>query len=147
MDQQLSSDECPFGSLGELRSKHASLLRESRTLSGKEFDAQVMEFIKRAQATGAIVQNPNDRDSVQGVLDYWAAWRFSEDSREALTAASPVLADFVPTTELIQRPTENPYVGLRAYEERDNARFIGREEAARSLLEKVKRHRIVFLSG
>lgn len=47
----------------------------------------------------------------------------------------------------MSKPTENPYVGLRAFEEKDAGSFIGREEATRSLLDKLQRHPIVFVSG
>jgi MoxR-like ATPase len=47
----------------------------------------------------------------------------------------------------VSKPDENPYVGLRAFDEKDAGFFIGREEATRSLLDKLQLHRIVFVSG
>lgn len=47
----------------------------------------------------------------------------------------------------VSKPTENPYVGLRVFEEKDAGFFIGREEATRSFLDKLQPHPIVFVSG
>lgn len=44
-------------------------------------------------------------------------------------------------------PAENPYKGLRAFEERDAARFFGRDGLVRELLAAVDEHRFVTVVG
>jgi hypothetical protein len=146
VQEQVQSD-APFRSLAELRSVHASLMRAARKAGSAANAERVADFIRRAQAAGTMIENQNDRDSAQGVLDYWAAWQFSFGKGGGTSATPPTLADFVPSSAPQSKPAENPYVGLRAFEEKDAGYFIGREEATRGLLDKLLRHRIVFVSG
>jgi Novel STAND NTPase 1 len=147
MEQQNAQNDAPFRSLAELRSAHASLLREVRKDASAANAERVADFIRRAQAAGAFIDGQNDRDSAQGVLDYWAAWQFSLSTGSAASSTPPTLAEFVPSYAPVSKPDENPYVGLRAFDEKDAGFFIGREEATRSLLDKLQLHRIVFVSG
>jgi hypothetical protein len=144
--QQVKND-APFRSLPELRSAHASLMRAVRKDGSAVNAERVADFLRLAQPTGAVIENQNDRDSAQGVLDYWAAWQFSLSKGGATSATPPTLAEFVPSYAPQSKPAENPYVGLRAFEEKDAGYFIGREEATRGLLDKLLRHRMVFVSG
>lgn len=139
--------DAPFRSLAELRSVHARLMREARKDSSAVSADRVAAFIRRAQPAGAVIESPNDRESAQGVLDYWAAWQFSSNRSSTTSATPPTLAEFVPSTRPQSKPLENPFVGLRAFEEKDAGFFIGREEATRSLLDKLQIHPVVFVSG
>jgi hypothetical protein len=138
-----------FRSLTDLRAAHAYLMRAVRKDGAADNEIRVAEFLKRAQATGTEIESQNERDAAQGILDYWAAWQFSSSRQGSASATPPTLADFVPTARLQHKPAENPFVGLRAFEEKDAdaGYFIGREEATRSLLDKVQRHPIVFVRG
>src|SRR5438445_13460659 len=109
--------DAPFGSLAELRSAHASLLRQARKDTSSASADRVADFIRRAQAAGAVIESENDRESAQGVLDYWAAWQFSSIKNSAASATPATLAEFVPSTPVQAKPLENPFVGLRAFEE------------------------------
>ncbi|WP_347339292.1 AAA family ATPase [Rhodopseudomonas rhenobacensis] len=140
------SDEA-FESLADLRSAHSALMRDARKESRQAIAGRVASFIRRAQATGTRIESQNDRDSAQGVIDYWAAWQFSADNIESLSAAPPTLAEFVPSEAPQGKPAENPFVGLRAFAEADASLFIGREEATRDILERLQRDPIMFISG
>ena len=146
-EQQMASCDTPFRSLAELRSAHASLMREARKDSSAATVARVTDFIKRAESAGAVIESQNDRELAQSVLDYWAAWQLSANKSTASDAPPATLAEFVPSIAPHAKPLENPFVGLRAFEEKDTGYFIGREEATRSLLDRLKLHPIVFLSG
>jgi hypothetical protein len=122
-------------------------MRTTRKRGRDESRDLVADFLRRAQAAGVAIEGQNDRDSAQGVLDYWAAWQFSSDNRESLMAPPPTLAEFVPSETAQLKPAENPYVGLRAFEERDTGFFIGREEATRKLLDMLRIQPIIFVSG
>ena len=142
-----AKDGAPFRSLTEVRAAHANLMREVRKAGDGANVARVADFVKRAQDAGAVIEGQNDRDAAQGILDYWAAWQFSQIRGSKDTATPPTLAEFVPSVTLQRKPAENPFVGLRAFDEKDAGYFIGREEATRSLLDKVQRHRMVFVNG
>ena len=145
--EQQSQSDAPFRSLAELRSAHATLMREARKDGSAANADRVADFIKRAQAAGVAIESQNDRDSAQGVLDYWVAWQFSSSRGSTASSTPPTLAEFVSSYAPVSKPDENPYVGLRAFDEKDAGFFIGREEATRSLLDKLQLHRIVFVSG
>jgi hypothetical protein len=138
----------PFRSLSELRGEHAKLMRGARG-QGPDGDLheQVGNFLERAQATGAVLDEPNDRDSAQGVLDYWTAWLFSAPDAAALSATPAVLAAFDPKNATPLATTDEPYMGLRAFSENDSDRFLGREDAIGTMLEKLRRHSVVFVVG
>lgn len=143
-----TSPVVPFGSLSELRGEHAKLMRGARR-QGPDGDllARVRSFLDRAQATGTILDEPNDRDSAQGVLDYWTAWLFSSPDAAALSATPAVLAAFDPKNAAPLGSTDDPYMGLRAFSESDSDRFLGREDAIGTLLDKLRRHSVVFVVG
>jgi uncharacterized coiled-coil protein SlyX len=145
--EQQSQSDAPFRSLAELRSAHATLMREARKDGSAANADRIADFIKRAQAAGAAIESQNDRDSAQGVLDYWVAWQFSSSRGSTASSTPPTLAEFVSSFAPQSKPAENPFVGLRAFEERDAGYFIGREEATRSLLNKLQLHHVVFVSG
>src|SRR4051794_12761511 len=64
----------PFASLAELRDAQARLGEQRRTGGDTAtLWSAVDEFIWRGAATGVSLDNADDRWSVQGVLDYWAA--------------------------------------------------------------------------
>ena len=107
----------PFRSLAELRLAHAMLMRESRKLAGAASPDQVADFIKRATAVGALIENQDDRDSAQGVIDYWAAWQFAPGRGMPVPATPPTLDEFVPAESTQKKSDINPYVGLRAFDE------------------------------
>jgi hypothetical protein len=137
----------PFGSLSELRAEHSKLMRAARRQSRADLLRRVRSFLDLAQATGALLDEPSDRDSAQAVLDYWTAWLFSSADADALSATPAVLALFDPKNASPLTATDDPYVGMRAFSESDASRFLGREDAIGSLLEKLRRHSVVFVVG
>jgi hypothetical protein len=64
----------PFESLADLRTEHLRLLRQTRAAGGvAAVRAEVDAFLDRAQAVGARLDAPADREAAQGILDYWTA--------------------------------------------------------------------------
>jgi len=106
--EQQSQSDAPFRSLAELRSAHATLMREARKDGGAANADRVADFIKRAQAAGAAIESQNDRDSAQGVLDYWVAWQFSSSRGSTASSTPPTLAEFVSSYAPVSKPDENP---------------------------------------
>jgi tetratricopeptide (TPR) repeat protein len=138
----------PFGSLFELRRAHSELMRSARDRSHiSEFTQRVRDFLARAAATGAVLRASDEREAAQNILDYWNAslltMRGVDRSSFTTTQLEPVDESLAP--DLSNKP--NPYAGLSAFNETNVDQFHGREEALRILLEKVKRHPLVFIIG
>jgi len=134
----------PFGSLFELRRANSDLMRSVRD---PEFTQRIRDFLARAAATGAVLRASDEREAAQNILDYWNAslltMRGVDRSSFTTIQLEPVDASLTP--DLSNKP--NPYIGLGVFDEKSADQFYGREEALRILLEKIKRHPIVFIIG
>lgn len=108
----------PFSSLDALRDAHRVLLKQYRE---KEITPAVAEeiegFIRRGRATGALLENEEDRWDGQTRLDYWVAIL----QRAGYTPPDATLSAFEPSIELAQviqrvavgEPTEDDIQLLR----------------------------------
>src|SRR5215475_3842861 len=134
----------PFGSLFELRRANSDLMRSVRD---PEFTQRIRDFLARAAATGAVLRASDEREAAQNILDYWNAslltMRGVDRSSFTTVQLEPVDESMAP--DLSNKP--NPYIGLGVFDEKSADQFYGREEALRILLEKIKRHPIVFIIG
>ena len=138
----------PFGSLFELRRAHSELMRSVGDRAHiSELTQRIRDFLARAAATGAVLRASDEREAAQNILDYWNAslltMRGVDRSSFTTTQLEPVDESLAP--DLSNKP--NPYTGLSAFDEKSADQFYGREEAVRILLEKIKRHPIVFIIG
>jgi tetratricopeptide (TPR) repeat protein len=138
----------PFGSLFELRRAHSDLMLSVRDRANiSELTQRIRDFLARAAATGAVLRASDEREAAQNILDYWNAslltMRGVDRSSFTTVQLEPVDASMVP--DLSNKP--NPYIGLSVFDEKSADQFYGREEALRILLEKIKRHPIVFIIG
>ncbi|MDY3562404.1 hypothetical protein R5W23_003870 [Gemmata sp. JC673] len=95
----------PFRSADAVRAAHAALLAELPDPPRPGDLARVTEFIRRAVATGAVLDAPDDRKLVQGLIDYWAAAlvaEYREATRDGestrVKPPSTVLTPFAPAT-------------------------------------------------
>jgi hypothetical protein len=97
----------PYASLDDLLAAHAELLKSMP--EGRLCDTDVgriREFLRRAAASGALIDIAADRKQVQGLLDYWSATLYSitpSSSGEPPAASrlpkhETVLAEFEATT-------------------------------------------------
>lgn len=73
----------PFDSLRELRhtntSLEATIIQERGDLNESEAQS-IYEFVTRVEATGRILVNDDDRDTAQGILNFWASRLISSNS-------------------------------------------------------------------
>jgi hypothetical protein len=90
-----------FDSLEAMRADYATLLKDlpSENLSAAHAE-RLRAFLKKGAATGALLDNPTDRQAAQAMLDYWRATLYAESRGRtgALAAASapaPRLAESV----------------------------------------------------
>ena len=95
---------------------------------------EITAFIRRAQATGAILDIPNERRAAQSILDYWdnALYRADQPAPGARLADFDI--DLAP--DLKDQPC--PYRGLAAFDEGSAEFFFGRRTLIGQMVAKVK---------
>ncbi len=149
----MTPHHAPYPTLHELRAEHARLLAE-RPRQGEEGSApgflqQVAEFIRRGAATGAYIDDEEDRRGAQSLLDFWAnvLYRAGSQQNVRLEIPDPTLADFdfSLAPELPDEPC--PYRGLDAFREANSAFFFGREQLVEELLARLQNDRLLALVG
>src|SRR5918999_5566697 len=133
-----------FPSAAALRAAHGDLLQRRR---GDGNTPDLLEgadrFIRRGQATGALLDLDDDRWACQSLLDYWANMLYRA-GREPPDAA---LAEFDPTLAPDLDDALCPYVGLDAFREDDHARFFGRNRLVEDWVERLRSDRLLVVVG
>lgn len=92
-DAEIAAGGDRFAGLGELRTEHLAMLSRQSTPEGRPVmleTAEVQAFLRRAQETGAVISDPEERGVAQRAIDYWcaellAAGREDEGAAEAET--------------------------------------------------------------
>jgi WD40 repeat protein len=133
-----------FGSLVELRAVQARLgERRRREADDPAFWNAVDEFVQRGSATGVLLDNEDERWTIQSLLDYWAAAlersgrpRGDSSLAEFDAGQAPELADDV-----------CPYLGLNSFQEANSQVFFGRDALVDKLVEQLAERRLIALVG
>ncbi len=74
-----------YPSLGALRTAHADLLRRRRGEGpSDQLWAEVRAFVAQGRASGAVLDNDNERETAQSLLDYWATLLFQLGGRPGI---------------------------------------------------------------
>jgi WD40 repeat protein/energy-coupling factor transporter ATP-binding protein EcfA2 len=137
-------DKSSFESVSALRTAQARLseLRQREGDSPAVLD-QIERFLQRGCAIGILLDNEDERWSVQSLLDYWAnLLGRSERVRPEVT-----LAEFDPE-QAPELPDEKcPYLGLNAFGEEDGPRFFGRSALIEDAIERLSRRRFLAVVG
>jgi WD40 repeat protein len=143
----------PFESASVLREAHARLLDALDAKLGNDTSAQgeaaalaqleseVHQFMKRAVATGAYIEEIAERTACQTLLDYWA----SSLSRAGMPMGGMRLARFDPGMLPDLKDKSCPYVGLEAF--RDPTFFFGREADIKALIAQLHETPLVIVAG
>jgi hypothetical protein len=137
-----------FDSIHSLRVAHAELMRLVQDHSRpSELAADIRSFLTRAELTGVLIGDSSERETIQNILDYWTGFLFTSPGVDPKYMSSAQLAPFDNSVapDLSNKP--NPYIGLSAFDENSAQWFFGREEASKSLLQKIKEYSIVFVIG
>tara|TARA_R110002111_G_scaffold164386_3_gene230594 strand:- start:54666 stop:58196 length:3531 start_codon:yes stop_codon:yes gene_type:complete len=74
--------QAPFPNLVSLRNKHNELVNSinEKGFSG-ENEGQIKQFMELASKSGRLLDQTNDREAVQGILDYWKATFYTNYTR------------------------------------------------------------------
>ena len=138
------SDAAPFPSLAALRTTHSELLkRERESGDAPTFLDEVAEFVRRGQATGALLDADTDRWAVQSLLDYWTTVLY----RAGREPPDEALAEF--DHELAPKLNDAlcPYLGLDAFQEANHDRFYGRQRLIEELVARLRDNRFLAVIG
>lgn len=132
-----------FPSFAALRAAHSELLKRQREANASDTFAAVIEFMQRAQATGAWLDSEEDREAAQSLLDYWAAilYRAGYEPPEAL------LAEFDPALAPELADKDCPYLGLDAFREANTSVFFGRQRLVQEMTNRLKEARLLAVVG
>src|SRR6266545_1824816 len=133
-----------YPSLAALREAHGAIL-EQRRLRGETPDlfAAAEQFIRRGIATGALLDDSEERRAAQNLLNYWANALYRA-GREPVDAT---LADFDPLLAPELPDALCPYLGLDAFSETSANRFFGRQELIARLLDRLRDQRFLAVVG
>jgi hypothetical protein len=130
-----SEEILPFPSLASLRAAHSELLRRHRNDGDKsEFFAEVERFLRRAQATGALLDGEKERWESQSVLDYWTTL----STRAGRPTLEVELDPFDPELAPELDESQCPYLGLNAFLENNHEQFFGRERLVEEIIERLR---------
>ncbi|OEU84800.1 MAG: hypothetical protein BA865_11945, partial [Desulfobacterales bacterium S5133MH4] len=133
-----------FQSLSALRAVHGELLQRYHDHgSTPEFLLKIDAFIRQGQATGALLDDDDDRWAAQSILDYWVPilWRAEEKPPDG------TLAEFDPTIVPELADDLCPYRGLDAFGPKNHRFFCGRQRLIEKLVGLLKENRFIAVVG
>ena len=142
-----------FESASEFRDAHARLLETLDEALGRDATAegeaaalariepQVLEFLRRGEATGVFIEEMKERTACQVLLDYWA----SSLSQAGRAARSVRLARFDAQQLPDLKDKTCPYMGLEAF--RDPTYFFGRDGDTQALLDQLRQSPLLVVLG
>ncbi|MGE3401824.1 MAG: ATP-binding protein [Vicinamibacterales bacterium] len=133
-----------FPSFAALRTAHTDLLRLYRGAGGSPtLLDQAEAFICAGAATGAVLDDDEERMGAQSLLDYWSAIL----SRAERPPSSAFLEPFNPEMAPALPDSACPYVGLEAFGESKKRLFFGREQVVRDVLALLPHRRFLAVVG
>jgi hypothetical protein len=135
----------PARSLQDLRPLHVALLQQWADLDEAEQLRRGEAFRQAAAAAGRWIKNFEERDSVQGLIDYWTATMANLPAFEVYPKMVTVAAFDERTVKGIRKPS--PFVGLNPFRLADRNRFHGRDSACEAVLAAVRAHGLVIVVG
>jgi DNA-binding beta-propeller fold protein YncE len=155
-----NGDAEPFASVRELKDRHAKMLRQYREALGthtvhddnspmlRSLLPDIKEFIARGRATGAVINDPDERAASQTYLDYWVSVLYRAGvNRDEGAHDEATLANFDP--DLAPEIAEDlcPYIGLDAFQEHDQDIFHGRKPLVEEMLGRLGEVRLLAVVG
>lgn len=134
----------PFPSLESLWAAHRKLNAANRGSDSDLADVDaVMDFLRRGEATGALLDGERDRQAAQSLLTYWTTrlYRIGAEPPEYL------LADFDPSLAPELPDSACPYLGLDAFREGSRQYFFGRQQLSETLIEHLHKQKLLAVVG
>ncbi|MHC9542309.1 MAG: hypothetical protein AB9903_22600 [Vulcanimicrobiota bacterium] len=130
-----------FQSFNQLSPFHYSLLEEGSKEENQPYNSEfisiLLDFIKKACATGKILYSSKERNEAQNIINYWFTVAYSVGEKpenfELEDADTSLLSNF--------SKMDTPYNGLKPFEYKDAENFFGRNEDVKKLLELIKNNK------
>jgi WD40 repeat protein/tetratricopeptide (TPR) repeat protein len=138
----------PFQSLTKLREAHTELLKRHRdtgSSSEREFIDATIEFVRRARATGVILDQDDDRCIAQGLIDYWLTIIYR--SGREFPDSEATLEDFDISRQPELKSSDCPYIGLETFSETKTEFFFGRRNLVKLWIERLAEQRLLAVVG
>jgi WD40 repeat protein len=135
-----------YPSFDSMRAAHSQLIRQfslDAPADSESYLEPALEFIRRGQATGALLDSDDERESAQTMLDYWSTRLY----RMGKAAPEVLLADFDNQLAPMLPDHLCPYRGLSAFGENDSEIFFGRKKVIDELVERLQASRLVAVVG
>jgi WD40 repeat protein len=136
----------PLLSLVKIRDRYVTLMQAYAQSGGEpspELLAEIADFQTQVCAAGAAISGSDERFEAQSTINYWQTVRINAGERPP----TQVLVDFDSEAARRQAGNTPPYKGLAPFLTSDHRFFSGRYELVRRLVDKVKFHRLLALTG
>jgi WD40 repeat protein len=134
----------PYASLEALRAAHRDLLAQQQIGErSATMIAEIQQFLRDAQHTGAVLEEDQPRTAGQSILDYWAAslYRLRHEPPVAM------LAPFEPRLSPVGASATCPYPGLAPFDQDTRQWFRGRDELVDDLCGRLSASRLLVVTG
>lgn len=134
-----------YSSFVLLMDAHSGLLQQEPTAEEREdYLTAVQNFLKRAQETGAVLENPEERYTAQSLLNYWITVLYRA---EIVYSEETTLAPYDPFVSVEIEDERCPYPGVRPFEEDQHKFFFGRQRQINYMLSRLQEDRLLAIVG
>ncbi|MEP6911223.1 MAG: hypothetical protein ABI923_00630 [bacterium] len=135
----------PFASFSLLMDTHSELLQEEPDVQEKsDYLTKVQEFFDRAQATGAVLENEDERHTAQSILNYWITVLYRANVGKP---NNTTLAEYDLRLIVKMDDAQCPYPGVRPFREDENRLFFGRQRQINYMLGRIREDRLLAIVG
>jgi WD40 repeat protein/tetratricopeptide (TPR) repeat protein len=129
-----------------MRAEHSRQLQRHRKVrNSMGFMDEVKDFLRRGQATGALLREDSDRAAAQSLLDYWATVVYRASNGNEMDGTT--LAEFQEDLEPDLPPDPCPYRGLDSFAEGEEPYYFGRQGVVDECLERLEHNRLLAVVG
>ena len=139
------SEPARFPSLASLRAAHTELLKRHREQGNEPAVlAENEQLMWRGHATGAVLDDEDDRWTAQGLLDYWSSVL---ERAGQVVPPEATLVDFDPAVAPDLSDELCPYLGLEAFRAENQHLFFGQQRLLDRLLKHLETNRFLVVVG
>lgn len=144
-DEVSTAANLSFPSFIALRARHSELLQvEPETEDAKaRIMVEVEDFIGRAQATGAMLSDEDERRGAQSILNYWVSVLYRMDG----VARPGTLNRYDAQASARLDDVACPYPGVRPFSENECRLFFGRQRQIDYMVGRLKVDRLLVIVG
>jgi WD40 repeat protein len=138
-------EEGRFASLAALRLVHSRLLAAQDEAEGQvePFAPGAEELLELGAATGAVLDESQDRWEAQGLLDYWYNAMYRAGRRPQRPRLARFDAEQLPSLAGVR----SPYLGLAAFSENDTDLFFGRQALLETIADQLGKAPLLAVVG